>query len=319
MPHITQALLSTFIDITVTVGSMVLTVEVLLPKFIYRNKYASFFCLLALLVLFSGTIIILAQLQLEGSSLSAYQQNLARSPVHYFYWFWADLILGSYFLVFFLSVTGASIRFAFDRVQAVSIIEKLEKANTTAELKSLKDQINPHFLFNALNTIYYKIERSNTDARSILQSFSEMLRYQLYECDKEFTNIENELQFLRSYIELQKARLNNNYEVIYKGFDTIKEFRISPFLLMPLVENCFKHVSGYENKPNRIVIEVKTENNNFLLYTYNTIQAKAGHTKGGIGLANVKRRLAALYENKYFLDMKSSVNTFEVNLQLILQ
>jgi len=146
-----------------------------------------------------------------------------------------------------------------------------------------------------------------------------MLRYQLYECDKEFTNIENELQFLRSYIELQKARLNDNYEVIYKGFDTVREFRISPFLLMPLVENCFKHVSDYDNKPNRIVIEVKKENNWFLLYTFNTIQAKTSHTGGGIGMANVKRRLKVLYENKYLLNMESSESSFEVNLKLVLQ
>ena len=316
MPHIIQALQSTFIDIAVTMSSLVMTVEVLLPKFFYKYRYKAFFVFFAILIFVAGSVIILAQLKLEGSSLSAYHQNVAKSKIHFFYWFWADLVFGSYFLVFFLSATGALIRFAFDRLQAMKRIGELEKFKTAAELEALKNQINPHFLFNALNTIYYKIDRSNTSARNILQSFSEMLRYQLYECEKDFANIECELQFLKSYIELQKARLNDNYEVIYNGFDKVEKFHIAPFLLMPLIENCFKHVSGYDDEPNRIVIEVKRENNFFLLHTFNTMQGRPAHAPSGIGMTNVKRRLGVLYEDKYSLDINSSEKSFEVNLKL---
>src|SRR4029077_15970578 len=106
---------------------------------------------------------------------------MARHKQHCFYWFWADLIFGSYFLVFFISATGTAIRFAFDKLKAANTIGQLEKDKTTAALAALKNQIHPHFLFNALNTIYYKIERTNTDAREIFQNFSDILRYQLYE------------------------------------------------------------------------------------------------------------------------------------------
>ena len=222
-------------------------------------------------------------------------------------------------MVFFLSATGASIRFAFDRLKAVNELEKLEETRTIAELKSLKDQINPHFLFNALNTIYYKIDRLNSEARVILQKFSEMLRYQLYECDKEFTNLQKELQFLKSYIELQKARLGNNYEISYKGFDADDKFSIAPFLLMPVIENCFKHVSDYNDKPNRIIIEVTTENNHLLLYTFNTVQLTGNNQQGGIGMDNIKRRLNFLYQNKYVFETKSTAQFYEVNLKLALQ
>ena len=319
MPDVTRALLSTLVDISISITALIITVEILLPAFFYRKKYLAFFGLFVLLIFIAGSIIILTQLKMEGSSLSEYHQNVMKSKVHFFYWFWADLVLGSYFLVFFLSATGASIRFAFDRLNAINVIEKLEKATTAAELKSLKDQVNPHFLFNALNTIYYKIDRSNTDARNILQKFSEMLIYQLYECDKDFISIRNELGFLESYIELQKARLNNNYEVVYTGFETIKEFSIAPFLLMPIIENCFKHVSEFDDKLNRIKIEVRTEDNYFLLYTSNTIQKKEISQHRGIGIENVKRRLKVLYDNKYLLNMKSSEIFFEANLKLNLQ
>lgn len=318
VPDIPRALSSTLIDIIFTVSSLVITVEILLPKFFYKKQYIIFFCLLGLIIFIAGSAIILMQLKLDGTSLSNYQENVSKSRIHFFYWFWADLVLGSYFLVFFISATGASIRFAFDRLSAVNEIEKLERITIAAELKSLKDQINPHFLFNALNTIYYKIEKGNTEARHVLQKFSEMLRYQLYECDREFTKIENELQFLNSYIELQKSRLNNNYEIIYEGFGTDGNFFIAPFLLMPIIENCFKHVSDFDDRPNRIKIEVKIEEGCLLLYTFNTVRLNPNHKHGGIGLENVKRRLQYLYENKYSIDTKSSEDFFEVNFKLTL-
>ena len=225
MPDIGQAIVSTFIDIAVTILTMLLLVEWVLPKYFYRNRYIPFFISFFLLVFISGSMIILLQLKMHGSSLASYPKNIERYKEHYFYWFWADLIFGSYFLVFFISATGVAIRLSFDRLKAIAEVRKLEKEKSIAELEFLKNQINPHFLFNALNSIYYKIERSNTDARETLQEFSEMLRYQLYDCDKEQVPIKKELSFLRSYIELQKARLNSNYTVDYEGFDTNLTFR----------------------------------------------------------------------------------------------
>ena len=101
-----------------------------------------------------------------------------------------------------------------------------------------------------------------------------MLRYQLYDCDKEQVPIKKELGFLRSYIELQKARLNTNYAVDYQGFDTNLTFGISPFLLMPVIENCFKYVSSYPDQINTIRIKIGVEKDHLLLETYNTCEAR---------------------------------------------
>ncbi|HEX3080583.1 MAG TPA: histidine kinase, partial [Puia sp.] len=303
-------------DIAITMLTMLLVVEWLLPKYFYKNRYISFFISFFLLVFISGSAIILLQLKMHGSSLASYPKNIERYKEHYFYWFWADLIFGSYFLVFFVSATGVSIRLSFDRLKAIAEVRKMEKEKSVAELELLKNQINPHFLFNALNSIYYKIERSNTEARETLQEFSEMLRYQLYDCDKEWVPVQKELSFLRSYIELQKARLNSNYIVDYEGFDTNVSSEISPFLLMPLIENCFKYVSNYPDQTNSILMKMQVEEDHLLLETFNTCEASAAADTGGIGLENVKKRLRLLYPGRHELKIKSDENSYNICLKL---
>ena len=316
MPDIGAAIVSTFIDIAVTILTMLLLVEWVLPKYFYKNRYIQFFISFFLLVFISGSVIILLQLKMHGSSLASYPKNIERYKEHYFYWFWADLIFGSYFLVFFISATGVAIRLSFDRLKSMADVRKLEKEKSVAELEFLKNQINPHFLFNALNSIYYKIERSNTEARETLQEFSEMLRYQLYDCDKDQVPIKKELSFLRSYIELQKARLNSNYTVEYEGFDTNMHFVISPFLLMPVIENCFKYVSNYPDQTNAIRIKIRVEKDHILLETFNTCEVRATSDSGGIGLDNIKKRLRLLYPGSHELKIKSDEHSYAICLKL---
>ncbi len=316
VPDIPRALLSTSIDVTIGMAALLLTVELLLPRLVYRHKYRPFFLYYLLLIITCGSIIILSQSSLDGSSILEYSANVAKSPKHYFYWFWADLIFGSYFLVFFISSAGAAIRFAFDRVKAMNMVEKLEKEKISAELDLLKNQVNPHFLFNALNTIFYKIERTNQPARETLEKFSKMLRYQLYECNSEYIAIEKELEFLNSYIDLQKERLNENYTIVYKGFNEVKGLQISPFLLMPIVENCFKHVSKSVAKENYICIKCRKDVDVFYLQTTNTVDLKPAREQGGIGLESIRKRLNLVYPGVHELTTENNTGTFELLLKI---
>lgn len=316
MGNIRLALLSTLIDVVAGIVSLVITVNWLLPKFLYRKRNRLFIVTFLLLIFLAGSGIILCQLKLFGSSLGAYQQNLTRYSKTFFYWFWADLIFGSYFLIFFVSSAGAAIRFALDRLKSESLIEKLEKEKLNIELDSLKNQINPHFLFNALNTIYYKIEKRNHEARETLQTFSKMLRYQLYDCNQPFIPIENELNFLKSYIEMQKERMNDHYEINYRGFDDTKGFIISPFLLMPIVENCFKHVAGDHSGTHSISIEAEGNDHFFYLFTSNDMRLKETNEREGIGIKNIKKRLDLIYPGKHELVIQSLENRFEVKLKI---
>ncbi|HZE82764.1 MAG TPA: histidine kinase [Puia sp.] len=316
MPEVPRALLSTAIDVTVTISIMIVTVEILLPRLIYNNRFLLFFTCFFACIFLGGTLIILSQLHLQGTSLSDYPRNVARSQKHFFYWFWADLVFGSYFMIFFISATGAAVRLAFDRIKALNKVERLQKEKALSELETLRAQIHPHFLFNALNTIYYKIDRSNPQARATLQRFSNMLRYQLYDCNKPFIEVEKEFLFIQSYVELQQERMNNNYRITCMGFDEMKGFVISPFLLMPLVENCFKHVSDHREEENRISIDCGMEDNTFWLRTCNTVATDTGTGSTGIGLKNIRQRLQLIYPGKHELIIAANPGSFEARLKL---
>jgi hypothetical protein len=309
------ALLSFSFDMAACTGAMFITTEWLLPKFFYQKKYALFVISFLLLILFAGSIIIILQMSMAGITPGNYSEKVARSN-HFFYWFWSDLIFGSYFLVFMIMAAGAAIRFAFDRVKAMQHLEQLKHEKLQSELDRLKFQLNPHFLFNALNTINYKIDRNNQPARETLQKFSRMLRYQLYECDKNNIEIEQELWFLRSYIELQKERMNSNYRISYNGFDEVSGLQIAPFLLLPIVENCFKHVSQHTDRDNEIHISCRQENNIFFFDAINTISGTNGHDSGGIGMKNICQRMKLLYPNAHQLKVKQENGQYALTLQL---
>jgi two-component system LytT family sensor kinase len=318
MPVIPLALLSTMIDVSISMGALIVTVEILLPQLIYKKKIALFSVFLLALVLVGGTVIILSQLRLLGRSLSGYQKDIEHYHEHYFYWFWADLVFGSYFMVFFISAVGAAVQLAIGRMQAQHQLDQVQREKALSELEFLKQQVNPHFLFNALNTVYYKIDRSNGQARETLQRFSDMLRYQLYECNNALVEVEKELKFLQSYVDLQRERLNDNYKVTCGEMDGIKDFLISPFLLMPLIENCFKHVSGHPDRENTIFIDCCMKEGTFRLCTRNSIveDGEPDSGSGGIGLENVRRRLGLVYPGRHELITGRKGLFYEASLQI---
>jgi LytS/YehU family sensor histidine kinase len=205
---------------------------------------------------------------------------------------------------------------ALDRISTGKKMETLEKEKVIAELEMLKHQINPHFLFNALNTVYYKIDKSNTTARKILEQFSFLLRYQLYECNMPVVPVEKEIEFLSNYIELQRQRVNENLTIECLGFESVSGFSISPYLLVPLVENCFKHVSREGGHNNFVLIECGIDNNRFRFHTDNSVSGKHQEVKGGIGLVNIRKRLALTYPENHCLTINETADHFKVTLHL---
>jgi sensor histidine kinase YesM len=196
------------------------------------------------------------------------------------------------------------------------LIRKMELEKISSELDYLKAQINPHFIFNSINTIYFQIDKQNSNARETLSAFSEMLRYQLYECNGNEIVIEKEITYLKNYVELQRMRKDENYNISFVVGDNLSGFTISPLLLIPFVENAFKHVSHYPQN-NQVRILIRKHENNVELSVFNTKETKTisnGHA--GIGLKNAKRRLELLYKNRHKLIIENTTDSYEINLSL---
>jgi len=196
------------------------------------------------------------------------------------------------------------------------LIRKMEVEKLSSELEYLKAQINPHFVFNSINTIYFQIDKQNVHARESLSAFSEMLRYQLYECNGHEIAIEKEIVYLKNYVELQRMRKDENYNISLVVDEDLKGFTISPLLLIPFVENAFKHVSHYPHR-NQVRIAIGKHKNSFEFSVFNTKESKAianGHA--GIGLKNAKRRLELLYKDRHKLMIENGADCYEVSLSL---
>ena len=310
------ALRSTALDMSLNIAGLILTVEYLLPRFFYKGRYTQ--CALAFLTLIivAGTANILGQLWLMHTDILHYRTNLARYKEHFYYWFWSDLIAGSYFMVALICLGGAAITLAFDRAQTARKMAELEAANLSSQLENLHNQLNPHFLFNALNTLYYRIDKTNTAARTLTLQFSALLRYQLYECNDPEVRIEKELEFIENYIELQKHRAGDALVVTARGLQSHNGFYIPSHLLMPLVENCFKHVSRFPDKPNFIEVACEKHDNSLRFHTINSFDPNKNTAAGGIGLTATRKKLDLLNPHRYTLDITSNDTRFETILTI---
>ncbi|WP_153797200.1 sensor histidine kinase [Foetidibacter luteolus] len=284
-----------------------LTNYLLIPQLLYKKRYVLFAISFIVLVFCSSWL----KMYLEGQLMHNPQLfNLfTRFKVRFY-----DNVIPHFLLV----STGAGFKLLIDYARAQKKMGEMAKANAEAELNFLKSQINPHFVFNSLNSVYFLIDKKNKDARDALHKFSGMLRYQLYECNGNKTSIEKELGYLEDYIAMQRLR-NENCSVNFYWAPGLKGVTIEPLLLMPFVENAFKHLSHFDNgQPNEVSIDMRHTNGTLLFTVNNTCEPDKKQTQepGGIGLKNVQRRLELLYPGKHNLTIKNGGKHFNVVLQL---
>ena len=194
-----------------------------------------------------------------------------------------------------------------------------EKAN--AELQLLKAQIHPHFLFNTLNNIYsYTLTRSPF-AAELVQKLSDMLNYMITDCNRVSVPLEKEIQLLKDYIGLEKVRYGNRLDIQMHINGDRNGKMIAPLLMIPFVENCFKHGASVMRGKQwmHLIINVTDEHLDFNLSNSKPAIQDINKSKSGIGLINVQKRLALLYTGNYELDINSTDNTFSVYLKINLQ
>jgi len=212
-------------------------------------------------------------------------------------------------------------KFAWDAQQKQSELEQLNTAMAESRMQFLKSQINPHFLFNNLNNLYaYALEESPKTPTIILK-LSSLLRYMLYDCQEKLVLVEKEINSLQDFIHLQELQIEDRGDIQFTTSGQTSNWKIAPLILIVFIENCFKHSTSSQTDNIQIDIDLAIQGAQLIMNCSNTFSPTTNTQKltKGIGLKNVKDRLALLYPNAHQLDIQENRNVYKVQLELVLE
>lgn len=310
---LSKAVLATTVYFIGQAGTGYWCMYYLVPRYFFTKKYGQF-AILALCGILLGALFITVCM------MALFYSLFTKGP--------SPISFGTYFAysclsVFFSTIMFIAVRVIKERVQTQKMHAALEKEKTENELKFLKSQINPHFLFNAINSIYVLIKKDPELAAATLAKFSDMLRYQLYECNFSEVPIAKEIEYLNNYIELERLRKDGSLTIDYKVDLHQDSFFISPLLIIPFVENAFKHVSNFTDRKNFIDVSMNYRDGLFNLLVRNSAELEKPHqikdAAGGIGQDNTKRRLKLIYPDRHKLIVEQGAETYFISLTIQLQ
>jgi LytS/YehU family sensor histidine kinase len=295
------------------IGIFYLNSNIFVPRVLYKKKSGLFvvvvFISLVLVAVLNNQIDTVLGLPSMMNSRS-YQTNNSYS-YDYFNLFIVPLVLFG---------VSTIVSFKHKISQDDTLREKLEKDKITSELSFLKAQLNPHFFFNTLHTIYALTDINVKTAKDSLYTLSHMMRYVLYETKNDIISLQKEIDFIEDYIRLMRLRLDDRTQVIFDKPQTSINTKIAPMLLLPFVENAFKHgVSSIH--PSYIYIGISAVKKTMVFEVRNTLFDKNAtdlDDYDGIGLANTRRRLNLIYPDRFELRVGRDrlENEFTINLKL---
>ncbi|WP_235016395.1 sensor histidine kinase [Aquimarina sp. AU474] len=218
--------------------------------------------------------------------------------------------------LFSVSFVFLFIKFFLDYDRTLNKSLQLNKEKIEAELKILKTQLNPHFLFNTLNNIYTLSLENSPKTPVSIGKLSEILDHVLYRCNEKFVSLSSEIELLKNYIELEKLRYDERLQVSFIS-NMERDTKIPPLILLSLVENAFKHGAGEDSGSPKIDIEVFNKKGDFIFIISNTVSKDyISIRKENIGLTNIRKQLDLVYENNYSLTIHNSENMFAVTLKI---
>jgi LytS/YehU family sensor histidine kinase len=202
----------------------------------------------------------------------------------------------------------------YKRERERSLLLKNEKSEL--ELKTLKAQLNPHFLFNTLNNIYSLSVTESEKVPEAIGKLAEILDTVLYKCDTDFVSVTSEIELLKNYVELEKLRYDDRLEVHFNKYIESNNL-VPPLVLLSLVENAFKHGAGEDSGSPKIWIDIEANKNETRFRIRNTVfKLQNSEERMNIGFPNIRKQLELLYGNDYTIETTVSDNLFEVNLML---
>jgi two-component system LytT family sensor kinase len=294
----------------------------LMPRLLEKGRYVAY--VIAVLI----TIFVSAILVTSGYYVSAVVAEKPLEEIYGHTTFFSLFESGALPSTAAAMTLAMSIRLTRNWIRSKRRQQELEKEKLDTELKFLKSQMNPHFLFNTINSIFVLIHKNPMMASESLAKFSDLLRYQLYECNEHQILLSQELSYVHNYIELQKLRQDHDHldvRINIKEYVT-GDLTIAPFVLIPFIENAFKHVSRRTDHNNWITMDIHLKENQLFFKITNSVSATYHASTeavkyNGIGLKNVKRRLDLVYPDTHQLSITQDAdhsNHYEVKLQLTL-
>jgi len=286
-----ELMIYSFITVFVIATVVIVNTKILIPKFLYKGKYLVY--ILMLLSIVSPVFILL--------------YIIDPIPINH--------VIGE-ILQNLIYIAGiSSIWLIIDQYKLREEIALKEKENIATNLKYLKAQTNPHFLFNVLNNLNFLIEKNTEKAQDVLQELSDLLRYQLYETNNEMVALNKEINHLENYINLEKIRMGDLLQLNSVFPSKNNEFKIAPFLLLPLIENAFKH-SAYIDLCQIDIQCTLIENKLELKVSNPSNEQNKKSENSGIGIENLKKRLYLIYPGKFHFETKEEDNKFFANLKI---
>lgn len=290
----------------------------LIPKFLEKGKYFQYLSFLSLTIICTAACIVPGYYVSAFFSDRTFQEMFNQEPENYFYFFKVMTLPSTVTSM----MVAMSLKLTKKWIQTRQREQLLEKEKLETELKFLRAQFNPHFLFNTINSIFVLITKNPQMATESLAKFSDLLRYQLYECNEQQISVTQELTYLDNFIELEKLRHESNVDLSFNIEPPQNaNLSIAPFIIMPFIENAFKHVSQKKGGKNWIKMDLSFNRNQLSLNISNSTSLHQNVTLGviqynGIGLKNVQRRLALLYPGMHKLTINKGEGQFSVALTL---
>jgi two-component system LytT family sensor kinase len=307
--HYHQAIINSLLDSLFVNGSMLgliyLSYWLFIPQYLVRKEYVKFV---------SGIMIIILGFSIFANLAAWLISKIPILKSHVFDSGWQFRLWAGWAFFFFL--VGTLFRLFIQWLMDSQYKEELEKQNIRSELSLLKNQINPHFLFNSLNNIDSLIGDTSPNASRSLSKLSDIMRYMVYDSEKEYVPLHDEISYIQNYIDLQKLRIPNE-DIIKLSVDgEITDQLVAPMIFIPFVENAFKHSSLKDNPDNSIEVKFDIKASKISFYCFNTIKEIVKDDSRGIGLENVNKRLELIYKDHYKLKINNSVKSFSVTLDI---
>jgi LytS/YehU family sensor histidine kinase len=209
-----------------------------------------------------------------------------------------------------------ALRYVFLIMKKQKEFHEINSQRLGEELKFLKNQINPHFLFNTLNNLYSLILNNNPVAKQVVLKLSDLLSYMIYESSEPTVSVSKEIEYIENYLLLEKIRYGERVSVSFVKSGDLSKIKIPSLITLPLIENCFKHGVVNESEQAMISIEISYKDDIFTLKTENTIpKIRPEYKNSGMGLKNMRRRLDLIFNGNYSLNINDDNDSYSTKLE----